>query len=218
MRVIESGTVTSQGRVDQRREAGQRTRERLTEAALELLAERGADGVTLRDITATAEANVAAVSYHFGSLKSLCDAAIEHALERYLDAQEAAVSALEPESTLESLAAAFAGPMMNALAVGGREMAVMRIVARVGADPPQRWDRLSGRFDRVRTAVLPVLRANLPGVKDQELIFRTRCVAGLLNWLVLAPVGSELRNKPAKQVERLLVPVVAGAFRATSSV
>jgi Tetracyclin repressor-like, C-terminal domain len=106
---------------------------------------------------------------------------------------------------------------MSALAVGGREMAVMRIVARVGADPPQRWDRLSGSFDRVRTAVLPVLRANLPGVKDQELIFRTRCVAGLLNWLVLAPVGAELRNKSEKQVERLLVPLLAGTFRGTSS-
>jgi AcrR family transcriptional regulator len=188
------------------------------DATLDLLAERGEGGVTLRGITDAAEANVAAVSYHFGSLQSLCDAAVEHALERYLDAQEAAVSALGPESTLESLAAAFAGPMMSALAAGGRELAVMRIVARVGADPPQWWDRLSGRFDRVRTEVLRVLKANLPGVKDQELMFRTRCVAGLLNWLVLAPVGGELRNKSAKQVERLLIPVLAGAFRGTSSV
>jgi AcrR family transcriptional regulator len=188
------------------------------DAAVELLAERGADGVTLREITDTAEANVAAVSYHFGSLKSLCDAAIEHALERYLDAQQGAVSALGPESTLEALGAAFAGPMISALAAGGGDLALMRIVARIGADPPQGWDRLSERFDRIRAEVLPLLKANLPGVQDQELIFRTRCVAGLLNWLVLAPVGAELRNKPAKQVERLLVPVLAGAFRGTSSV
>src|SRR6476469_917632 len=97
---------------DQRREAGLRTRTRLMDAALDLLAERGEDGVTLRAVTDAAEANVAAVSYHFGSLKSLCDAAIEHAVERYLDAQEEAVAALAPESTLEELAAAddrFAG-------------------------------------------------------------------------------------------------------------
>ena len=73
------------------------------EAALDLLAERGEEGVTLRELTDAAEANVAAVSYHFGSLKSLCDAAIEHALERYLDAQQEAVSALGPESTLEAI-------------------------------------------------------------------------------------------------------------------
>ena len=53
--------------------------------------------------------------------------------------------------------------------------------------------------------------------KDQELIFRTRCVAGLINWLVLAPVGDELRNKSQKQIERLLVPILAGAFRAAGS-
>src|SRR3954447_375602 len=199
-------------RVDQRREAGLRTRTRLLDAALALLAERGEDGVTLRELTTAAEANVAAVSYHFGSLKSLCDVAIEHALERYLDAQLEAVSALDPESTIEESARAFARPMMKAVALGGRELAVMRIVARAGIDPPERWARLSPRFDRIRSDVVRALRANLPEVKRQELTFRMRCAAGMLNWIVLAPVGTELTNKSEKQIERLLVPVVAGAF------
>lgn len=204
-------------RADQRREAGIRTRTRLMDAALDLLAERGESAVTLRELTNAAEANVAAVSYHFGSLKALCDAAVEHALERYLDAQQEAVSALNPGSTLEALAAAFARPMMDALAAGGRDFAVMRIVARAGLDPPKTWDRLDARFELIRAAALRVLKAQLPGVKDAELIFRTRCAAGLLNWLVLAPVGAELRNKSRKQVERLVVPVLAGAFRGASS-
>src|SRR3954469_21358764 len=135
---------------DRRREAGQRTQTRLLHAALDLLARRGEDGVTLREITDAAGANVAAVSYHFGSLRSLCDAAVEHALERYLDAQLEAVSALGPESTVEEAAAAFARPMVNALAVGGRELAVMRIVARAGVDPPEGWDALGPRFHRIR--------------------------------------------------------------------
>ena len=53
---------------------------RLMDAALDLLAERGESAVTLRELTNAADANVAAVSYHFGSLKALCDAAVEHAL------------------------------------------------------------------------------------------------------------------------------------------
>jgi AcrR family transcriptional regulator len=187
------------------------------DAALDLLAERGEDGVSLRELTDAAQANVAAVSYHFGSLKSLCDAAIEYALERYLDAQQEAVSALAAEASLDALAAAFARPMMRALAVGGRDLDVMRIVARSGIDPPQGWDRFDASFDRVRADVLRVLQANVPGVRDQELIFRTRCAAGLLNWLVLAPVGAEFRNKSEKQIERLLVPVLAGTFRGTSA-
>jgi AcrR family transcriptional regulator len=202
-------------KADQRREVGLRTRARLLEAALDLLAERGEDGVTLRELTDAAGANVAAVSYHFGSLRSLCEAAIEDALERYLDAQQETVSTLGPESTLEDLAAAFARPMMRALAVGGRDLAVMRIVARAGIDPPSGWHRFDARFDRIRADVLVVLKARVRGVKDGELILRTRCVAGMLNWLALAPVGAELRNKPEKQLERLLVPAIAGAFRGT---
>jgi AcrR family transcriptional regulator len=204
-------------RADQRRAAGERTRTRLMEAALDLIAERGEEGVTLRELTDAADANVAAVSYHFGSLKSLCDAAIDQALESYLDAQEAAVSALSPESTLEELAAAFARPMISALTKGGRDRAVIRIVARAGIDPPEGWHRLDARFDQIRADVLQVLKANLPGVRAPELIFRTRCAAGMLNWLALARVGDELSDKSEKQAERLLVPVVAGAFRGASS-
>jgi AcrR family transcriptional regulator len=187
------------------------------DAALDLLAERGEDGVTLRELTDAADANVAAVSYHFGSLKALCDAAIEHALERYLDAQEEAVSALDLDSTLEALAAAFARPLISSLVAGGRDLAVMRIVARAGIDPPEGSSRLDVRFEQIRAAVLRVLKVNLHGAKDQELIFRTRCVAGLINWLVLAPVGGDLANKSQTQIERLLIPIVAGAFRAADA-
>jgi AcrR family transcriptional regulator len=198
---------------DQRREAGQRTRTRLLDAALDQLAQRGEDGVTLRALTDAAQANVAAVSYHFGSLQSLCDAAVEHALELYLDAQEDAVHAVSPGSSLEEVAAAFAAPMINAMAKGGRDLDVMRIVARAGIDPPPGWGRFDPRFVRIRAAVARLLKPHLPDVKDQELLFRTRCVAGLLNWLVLAPVGAELRDKSRSRIERRLVPVIAGSFR-----
>lgn len=106
--------------MDQRRKAGQRTREGLLVAALELIARRGQEGVTLREITESAGANVAAVGYHFGSLKALCESAIEHALERYLDAQIQAVGSLGSTATLEELAAAFARPMVQAFAMGAR--------------------------------------------------------------------------------------------------
>ncbi|MFF5140687.1 hypothetical protein ACFY6U_13410 [Streptomyces sp. NPDC013157] len=103
--------------------------------------------------------------------------------------------------------------MMRALAAGGHDLAVMRTVARVGIDPPQGWERLNGKFDRSRREALRVLTANLPGVPEQDLIFRTRCAAGMLNWLALAPIGTELAAMSAEQIEQQLVPVVAGAFR-----
>lgn len=200
-------------RADQRREAGQRTRDGLLAATVELLAQHGQEGVTLREITDRAGANVSAVSYHFGSLKTLCDAAIEHALEQYLDAQIDAVDSLDATSGIEDLAAAFTRPMMRALAAGGPDLAVMRTVARAGIDPPQGWDRLTAKFQQSRRDIVRKLSANLPGVGEQELDFRIRCAAGLLNWLALAPIGAELAAKPSEQIEQWLVPVLAGAFR-----
>ncbi|WP_445518074.1 TetR family transcriptional regulator [Streptomyces sp. NEAU-174] len=199
-------------KTDLRREAGQRTRDGLLAAALELLAQRGQEGLTLREVTDRAGANVAAVSYHFGSLKGLCESAIERALERYLDAQILAVESLGATPTLQELAEAFARPMVRALGAGGQDLAVMRTVARVGIDPPQGWGRLAGKFDQARQDALRVLTANLPGVDEQELIFRTRCAAGMLNWLALSPIGAELAAMPTEQMERQLIPVVAGAF------
>jgi hypothetical protein len=61
-----------------------------------------------------------------------------------------------------------------------------------------------------------VLKANVPDVKDKELILRTRFAAGMLNWVTLSPVGAELRSKSAKQIERLLVPPLAGAFKGSA--
>jgi hypothetical protein len=89
----------------------------------------------------------------------------------------------------------------------------MRTVARVGIDPPESWGRLTGKFQQSRRDVAKRLSANLPGVDEQELDFRIRCAAGMLNWLALAPIGAELAAKPSEQIERWLVPVLAGAFR-----
>jgi hypothetical protein len=37
-----------------------------------------------------------------------------------------------------------------------------------------------------------------------------------LNWLVLAPIGIELRNRSEKQIEQRMVPLLAGALRGSA--
>ncbi|MBN2432013.1 MAG: CerR family C-terminal domain-containing protein [Acidobacteria bacterium] len=58
-----------------------KTRTRLLEAAAELFAEKGFNGTTVRDICHRAEANVAAVNYHFKNKRQLYDAVIRTAIE-----------------------------------------------------------------------------------------------------------------------------------------
>ena len=62
---------------------GEQTRHRLIEAALGLFAEKGFRGTSTRDIAAAAEANVAAVSYHFGGKENLYRAVLEQLADRF---------------------------------------------------------------------------------------------------------------------------------------
>src|SRR3954451_22867648 len=55
-----------------------KTRQRLLEVAGEVFAEQGFKNATVRDICKRADANVAAVNYHFGDKEGLYNATLQH--------------------------------------------------------------------------------------------------------------------------------------------
>ena len=63
-----------------RRDDGE-TRQRLLEVSARLFAERGLDGVTVREICRAAEANVAAINYHFGDKLGLYGQVVDAAID-----------------------------------------------------------------------------------------------------------------------------------------
>jgi AcrR family transcriptional regulator len=204
---------------DGRREAGERTCQRLLDATLALLACRGEEGVTLRDITDAADANVAAVSYHFGSKTALIKRAIDHAIDSVLDAQAGALQALGEHPTPDGVAAAMARPVIDAVAGGGQDLARFRIIVRATIDPPPGCrERLTSQLERRRSQLLGALRSALPGLDDDELAFRVESLTGLLDWLVLTAPAPFVGSKTSAELERLLVPMLVGALteRATS--
>jgi AcrR family transcriptional regulator len=186
------------------------------DATLALLAERGEDGVTLRDITSAAETNVASVSYHFGSLGALCCATAKQAITRLLDEQTARLQALDDEATVEDIARAVAQPIIDALSEAehpGR--ALLRIFDRTLSGPPgemQEWLRAS--VAPVDRALMARLGAALPGVGEDELRFRWDCAAGILRALAAGTARTDLDGKCAAELERMLLPVIAGTLSA----
>lgn len=61
-------------------------RQRILTAARDLFAQRGYDGTSVRDITARAKANLAAITYHFGSKEALFHAVIQTVSEPLVEA------------------------------------------------------------------------------------------------------------------------------------
>lgn len=93
------------------------TRERLLDAAEELIAERGPARVSVRDITTLAGANTAAVNYHFGSKDKLLEALVCRNADRF-GARRGALLETVPEAdrTLEDV--------VRALVLATAELAV----------------------------------------------------------------------------------------------
>src|SRR6059036_3181340 len=100
------------------RPAGQETRARILDAAERLFAEHGYDGASLRDITAQAGVNLAAVNYHFRTKESLIQAVFARRLApvnqrrlALLDACEA--SAAGGRLQLEEVVRALISPVLR---------------------------------------------------------------------------------------------------------
>jgi AcrR family transcriptional regulator len=200
--------------VDGRREAGLRTRRRLVEASRALLAERGRAGVTLRGITDAADANVAAVSYHFGSTDALLEATIEQALETLAQAQIDGLTRLAGDTSLAEIAATWARPVIAAVSGPPSEsQALIRIAARAATDPSGEFrERIVSAATRADPHLLAALRRALPGVPEEELRFRKECAAGILHFMATGVMRVDLETKDDEELERLLVPAITGTL------
>jgi AcrR family transcriptional regulator len=206
----------TQAKGDGRRDAGERTRQRLLAATRQLLADRGEDAIRLRDITDAAEVNIAAVNYHFGSLKALYTATIKEAIETVLAEVLEQLSQLGDDATLEEIAAAWIRPTIATRCGACTERrAFMRIMARAATNPPEElreWK--TAAMARIHDELLDHLRKALPDRSEAELRFRISCAAGILHVLRTDGLPAELEGMSPTELERYLVPVISGALAA----
>ena len=91
------------------------TRRLLLDTAERLMAERGADGVSMREIsTAAGQANNNAAQYHFGSRERLIEAVLDRRMAPIDERRAAMIAALGPEATLEDLVRTVVVPLAEA--------------------------------------------------------------------------------------------------------
>jgi AcrR family transcriptional regulator len=155
------------------------TRTRILDAAEQLFADRGFQGTSVRAITDLAEANLAAVGYHFGSKADLLAAVARRVVEPVNAAQNARLDRLlarTPNPTVAELVEAFAGPLFDAVAGPGESGArLSRLIAAIIGDPAEEMREWAGPAeDAVRDRYLAAFRRALPALTPGELWFRMR--------------------------------------------
>ncbi len=205
------------------------TRERILDAAERLFGERGFAETSLREITARARVNLAAVHYHFGSKDGLIAEVLRRRLVPINRERLALLEAAEAEGTirLEAVLEALVAPPLRLLHGAARERtALLRLMGRALNEPHpavqavllEELRPLARRFARALERALPALPA-------EERFWRMHfCVGAMAH-----TIGDEFRLRLISEgqcgldedVERTiarLVRFLAAGFRAPAVV
>jgi AcrR family transcriptional regulator len=158
------------------------TKERILTAAEALFAQRGFEGASLRQLTAAAGVNLAAVNYHFGSKDNL----VEEVFKRRLDQLNARrLTALkqvagQADASLEDVLAAFIRPALDLSHDGGGGL-FMRVLARAFAEHDDSLRKfLSDNYGHVMRQFTTEFARLLPHLSKEELYWRIDLVTGAL--------------------------------------
>lgn len=166
------------------------TRDRLLLAAAQVFADQGFDGTSIREICAQAQANVAAINYHFGGKEQLFAAVLALPMRSLEDSIPAFADAALP--VVEALRRMYLG-MLAPLRRGSIEAAAMRTVARCMAAPgvggPRPHDDIIRRHHAALSALVGrQLPAAAPDVVN--------LVCGALVGMAMHALVGQLREGP----------------------
>lgn len=208
--------------------AAQDTKEAILAAAERLIAERGFAGTSLRNVTAAAGVNLAAVHYHFGTKEALLQAVFARRIEPVNEQRLARLDRLEAggESVVvDDIIESFLSPVIELKHdLEGEGMVWSRFIGRVLSEPPEVVEPLvRNQFADVAQRFVAALSRALPGLSEAEIFERLQFAIGMMTHqltdLHRIGVSEELRFKPPDGAESLrhMVTFLAAAFRAPAT-
>lgn len=199
--------------------------ERILDAAEELFARHGYDGVTMRQISSKAQVDVALASYHFGKKVDLFHAAFNRRAELLSVARREIFQALEDQTqgeaqTLEQIIEAFLLPLKLAQEnedPGWRHYLAM--VAYVMASPVWNEILMPNVYDKRVTELTDQLKTALPDAKEEDIHWCYHYVSGALA-ITLAQTGridrlsgGKCKSSDFDAAYDRMIPFVAAGFR-----
>jgi AcrR family transcriptional regulator len=169
--------------------AGLDTRDRLLNAAEQLFATRGIDAVSVRDITDEAEANLAAVNYHFGSKHGLVVAIVQRRADELGRRRAELLDELERAGrvSLREVIRAMVVPTAELIEADERGRFYVSFLAALD-DHPELMPVLDV-FDASTDRYLRVLGRATPGMPEPERVLRFAVAKYLAYRLLGQPHG-----------------------------
>jgi AcrR family transcriptional regulator len=141
----------------------QETRQRLLEVASRLFAERGFHHVTVRDICSEAEANVAAINYHFRDKSALYKEVLQPMMDFMNETYRLAHKA-DPSATPEERLRHYVRVVLHRVLGEGATCRHGRLMAREMVDPTPGLDLIIEQVIRPNSRRLHALVSELMGI------------------------------------------------------
>jgi AcrR family transcriptional regulator len=167
-----------------RRDRGADTRARLVEAALDVFGRLGFEGASTRQIAKEADANLAAIVYHFGSKEALHIAVAEHIVTRVRERMGSSIAAAatpEAATTPEAARAALARLLSNLVDVllGDADAERWaRFIIREQLQPTAAFDVIFGFMGPAHGIGTRLVAVALGRAEDDETRLRTFTILG----------------------------------------
>ena len=191
------------------------TKEKILDAAEALFMEHGFEATSMRQMTAAAGVNLAAVNYHFGSKEVLFQAVLTRRLDPMNQERIALLSRFEREAapgalSCERILAAMFIPALRLARDrkrGGKNF--LRLLGRAYADPaPFIRQFLAGEYASMIARFKAAFGRALPELPKRELSWRLHFVMGALSYTLAGTDAlkliAELNPRDAQNDETLL--------------
>jgi len=158
------------------------TQKAILRAAERLFATRGIEATTMREITADAGTNLAAVNYHFGSKQELAYALFDRLAAEVCASRHAELDQLERDAdgkpvSVEAIVRIFVRPYVEG--EEGRRLLMVRLIQQHRLEPSAMTRRVSAaHFDPLAARTTKMLRRALPELPARDVFWRYHLMVG----------------------------------------
>ncbi len=170
------------------------TRDRILDAAEAQFAQRGYEGVSVRQIMSEAGADVSLAYYHFKSKRDLFDQVMLRRVETLNQLRLEALEAVEQRRgddapTVEEIIDAFTSPLLDLLAADHDKWTnYFQLIAQINSSPEWGGELMTRYFDPLVRRFISALRKALPDCSDDDLFWSYHFLSGALT-LTFAETG-----------------------------
>ncbi|MFQ5627650.1 MAG: TetR/AcrR family transcriptional regulator [bacterium] len=206
------------------------TKIRLLDTAEQLFAEKGVEATSLRTITAEADANLAAIHYHFGSKEVLIREVFARRIgpvnmERLRLLDELESRAGKKPLLLQKIIEAFIRPILLMHKTTDCDCRpFMRLMGRVYSESENVQKLVFGQFNEVAKRFISALQCALPKLSEIDISWRFKFMVGAMAMTVVSHAGFEKHLGEKNELVDMdsiinrLMPFLVGGFQAPAPI